>query len=256
MMMDYARKHKFFERLSELMSKCYLEDAQDPFLLIAETIFESRGINHLLKIKTLEEKIQLYESNMKNHDNSKAVDHKNMKAAYESFGKSMCESEVSVENRTIVPQNNVKKETLLKVTNSIIPTQTSNSNSDDPDVSNALYVCEDVTLHSPTIISNEILNLPIIINNETLVISDIVSQDVVGALIEEKIETISDKSQEVNEVASGNVCTDMNELFNAPTKKSILDAETLEIQNALEALHNHSADYDYDTFEPDYEDSE
>ena len=297
--MNYAKKHNFFEKLTELMGKCYLEDAQDPFLLIANTIYENRGINYLSKIKELEERISTYEKYLEipdSIDKNKENISIDMKAAYESFGNSMREAEEPKNFIDIKSDSTIIKQDSI---NAPITVGTSaDSSNDEPDTFNQLFICEDLPNvisnktsepstfllnDSSKIISNEILDLPFIIYKDA-VIPAIVSQDEVEALIDETISTISVKTQETNEVVTANACTYTCK-FNITTvaaeiQNAKMNAETLEIENALKALHSsHSSDYDYninmnepvvsknksdkvlssicdDNFEPDYEDSE
>lgn len=258
------------------MSKCFLENAQDPLRLMADTIYEGRGINYPLQIETLKQNIMTLEENIKTlekkittlekckgprkvKDENREQD--SMKSAYESFGKSMFDLEdtrsfhaigsdsVMTEQAPIIESNaNVKE---LQVPEAMIQDQNFDSNGSDS--INQLFICEESldsttkynqsidplsgTLNSSTslIISDELLDLPMIVCDGPQVAQAVVSQDELEALID----SITDKTNKTNDVDKTNLCTDINNL--------LLDTETIEIENALEAMHSCvSADYGYD----------
>lgn len=272
--MRYANKHNFYQTFTELMSKCFLENAQDPFLLIADTIYQNKGIDHSLKIKKLEEKITTYENYMKSLDLAiiDDSDENNLKDAYESFGKSMVESDdahsiieigpdiIMIEENVInvpttkepavrEPVSDSCNEEQTPVIQSIICEESLDSldtrfTSGKP--LNQSHVVIDETLESPSIITN----IPIIDLVPPQVSPSIVSQDEVEALIDDRIATISDHNQEPNEVVKDNVYNDTmfslsNTMFN-----SQFDAETLEIENALKALCSEDTEFEPRMEEP------
>lgn len=279
MMLKYAIHHNFVDKLTELMSKCFLENAQDPFRLMADTIYEGRGINYPLKIETLEQNIMTLEENIKTLEKKittlekckglrrvKAEDSEqdSMKSAYESFGKSMFNLEdtrsftgtgsdsVMIEQAPINESNTNVIE--LHVSEAMILDQTLANNVND-ESDNPLFISEESldsttklldqsnvsleeTLHtSPSlIISDEKLDLPIIVHDAPEVTQAVISNDELEALID----SISDKSNRTNDADKTKMCSDINNL--------LLDTETIEIENALKAMHSSvSVDYDYDT---------
>lgn len=265
--MRYAIKHNFYETFTDLMSKCFLENAQDPFLLIADTIYQNKGINHLLKIKTLEEKITTYENYLKSLDLAIIDDsgENNMKDAYESFGKSMFEADdpqsiIEIGPDTIMIEDNVIYVPTAK--EPAVSEQVLDNCSEEPKPVVQFIICEELLdsldtrftsekpLNQSHVVIDETLESPSIINNipkidldVPQVLPSISSQNYFESLIDERIATISDHNQETNKVPNINVCNDSMFSLSKTMFNSHFDAETLEIENALRALCSEDSDF-------------
>ena len=262
--MKYAIHHNFNGKITDLMSKCFLQNAQDPFRLIADTIYEDKGINYLSKIETLEknivtleEKIKTLEEKIETYETCNALGivvtedgEQDMKGAYETFGKSMFDSEDSSVSETgsdnVMIDKKPIKESTTDIAEAMIEDDTFDSVNDESNSFKPLLICEksmdqsNITLEetfssSSLIISDELLDLPVIVYDEHPVHPPVVCHDELEALID----SISERTINTNQATNAIMCTDINNME--------LDSETLEIEHALEAIHSSvTSDYNYD----------
>ncbi|CAO1378160.1 unnamed protein product [Diamesa tonsa] len=264
-LMKYAVHHNFFGRLTDLMSKCFLQNAQDPFRVIADTIYEEKGINYASKVETLkkdivtmEEKIKTLEERIQGYETCNALgiaitdddEEDGIKSAYETFGKSMYDSEDSKSvSETGTDTVMIEKVPVIEINANVAEPMIQDQNSTD-DSGHPLYIYENSldstkasekslnksnvsfenTLGSSSsiIISDELLELPIISYDEPQINPDLVCHNEIEALID----SISETTVNANNLLE--------------------DSETLEIEHALEAIHSSSnSNFNLDTIMKD-----